>query len=103
MGTGFLHHPTLNQFTFLAGITAIHNHIGLLHQPFDDAELLFVGGVTDKLDAKTWWHHGQIIHAPRLPIGGIIVRFFQGTKVAIRPRHLIPISLNISLFLRLSP
>ena len=56
-GTCLLHHPTLNQFPFLPGITAVDNLICMLHQSFDNVELFFVSRVINQLDTETWRNH----------------------------------------------
>ena len=56
-GTCLLHHPTLDQFSFLAGITAVDDFIRVLHQSLNDVKLFFVSRVLYQLDAETWRNH----------------------------------------------
>ena len=97
--TGFLHHPTLNQLSLLSGITAVYNHVGMLHEVLDYVELAFVGRVADKLDAETGRNHRQAAQAPRLPVGCVFVRFLKGTEMPERPGHLVSVSLDVPVFL----
>ena len=39
--------PSLNKFSFLAGITAIYNFIGILHQSFYNTKLFFNARIAD--------------------------------------------------------
>ena len=103
MGLGLLHHPTLYQFTLLAGIAAVHYAVGGLHQSLDGIELLGVALVVDELDAETFGNHGQGVEAPRLPPWRIVVGLFQGAEVAVGPRHLIPVPFHVAVMARGSP
>ena len=66
-GAGFLHHPALDELALLAGIPAVDDAVGLLHQLFDDVELFGDGGTIDELDAETGRNHGQAAQRPRFP------------------------------------
>ena len=99
MRSRLLHHPPLDKFPFLPGIAAVDNHVRGLHQALDDAELLLVCGIVYQLDAKARGNHRQILQAPLLPVGCVFMRLLQRTKVPEGPRHLISVSLNVSVFL----
>ena len=53
----FLHDPTLDQFSLLAGISAVDDRFCLTNQCFNRPELLFVGWVGDEFDAKPGRNH----------------------------------------------
>ena len=96
-----LHHPALDKLALLPGIAAVDDHLGLLHQGFDDVELLFIRRVADELDTEARGNHRERGKVPRLPTRSVVVRFLQGTEVAERPRNLVAVSLDIPfLFLR---
>ena len=95
----FLHHPALDELPLLPGIATIDNHVGLLHEAFDDSELAFIGGIFYQFNAKTWRNHRQILQPPLLPVGRIFVRLFQCAEVSEGPRHLVTVSLDVSVFL----
>ena len=61
---GLLHHPALYQFSLLTGITAVYNHIGMLHEVLYRMELALVCGITNQLNAETGRYHGQASQAP---------------------------------------
>ena len=95
-----LHHPTLDEFTLLTGITAVHDAVGLLIKILDDLELLLNTGVIDKFNLIMRWNHRQHGHAPLLPLRIILIRRFQFTQVTESPRYLIAITFVIAVFLR---
>ena len=95
--TRLLHHPSLNQFTLLPGITAVDNAIGLFHQSLDDGELLLDSFVFNQFDAEARWNHGKRRQAPPFPLVGVVVRFFQRAKVAESPSHLIAVAFHVSV------
>ena len=95
--SSLLHHPSLNQLTLLAGVTAVDYAVGGLHESLYNGKLSFYAVVVNKLDTETWWNHRQRRKAPMLPHVGIVVRFLQRTKMAEGPRHLVAITLHISI------
>ena len=96
---GLLHHPTLDQFSFLAGIPTVDDHFGLLHQLFYGFELLFVCRVTDQLDPEPGWDHREGSQAPSFPVVRIIVGFFKSAQMSEGPGYLVPVSFHISIHL----
>ena len=70
-------HPALYQLSFLAGITAVDDLVGLFDQGFDGIELFVHPGVTRHLDGETRRDHRQRAKAPRLPLLGIFLRVQQ--------------------------
>ena len=54
---GLLHHPPLDELTLLSRVTAVHDALGLLHQAFDNRELLLDAVVVNQLDAETLGNH----------------------------------------------
>ena len=91
----FLHHPALNQFALLPGIAAVDDHFGVLHQRFDDFELLFVSRVTNQFDAEAGRNHRQRSKAPPLPAFRVVVRLLERTEVPEGPCHLVAVPLDI--------
>ena len=87
------------ELSLLAGITAVDDHVGLLHQTFDDFKLLLDATVVDELDAEAGWYHGQAAERPTLPLGSVVVRLLQGAQVSEGPRHLVSVTLHISIAL----
>ena len=102
-GTSFLHHPTLNEFTLLSGITAIDDTVGSQHQFLNDGKLLLDALVILHLDAKTWRNHRQILQPPLLPFGSIFTRLLQFAQVSEGPSDLVAIAFNIALMLGVRP
>ena len=45
--TCLLHDPALDQLSLLAGITAVNDHLGILHQALDYLELLLIRRILD--------------------------------------------------------
>ena len=58
LGTSLLHHPSLNQFTLLPGVTTVHDALGFLHQSFDNRKLLLDTLVVYEFDSKAVGNHG---------------------------------------------
>ena len=58
LGLRFLHHPSLNQFTLLSGVTAVDDAVGLLHQALDDGKLLLDACIVLQADAELRRNHG---------------------------------------------
>ena len=52
-------HPSLYQLSFLAGITAVDDLVGLFDKRFDDVELFVYPGVARHLDRETGRDHRQ--------------------------------------------
>ena len=94
-----MHHPTLDEFTLLPGITAVDDTVGCLHQFFNDAKLFLDAFLFFKLDTESWRNHRQVFQSPIFPFGGIFVRLFQFAQMAKRPRHLVAITLHEPLML----
>ena len=92
-----LHHPSLNQFSLLPGIAAVHNFVGVLHQLLYYSKLPLYVFLMNQLNAKPLWNHGQTTQRPRLPSLGVVVWFLQGAKVSVGPCHLIAIAFNIAI------
>ena len=96
-GACLLHHPALNEFSFLPGIAAVHDAVGGLHQAFDDGKLLLDAVVVNELDAESRRQHRQRAQRPTFPLVGVVVGFLQRAQVTERPRHLIAVALHIVL------
>ena len=94
-----LHHPSLYQFTLLSGITAVYNHIRLLHQRFYYLELLLYTRVVYQLYPEARRYHRQTCQRPRFPLRSIFVRLFQRTQVSECPCHLISVSFYETILL----
>ena len=97
VAAGFLHHPSLNQFTFLAGITAVNHLVGLINKAFDGFELSNDALVVDKFDAETLRNHRQRAKTPRFPLFAIVVRFFEATKVSEGPSNVITVAFEVAI------
>ena len=95
-----LHHPALDELTLLSGVTTVDNALGLLHQTFDDGELLLDALVVNEFDAEALRNHGQRRQTPRLPRRCVVVRLFQGTQMTKGPRHLKAVALHIAVVAR---
>ena len=93
----FLHHPALDEFTFLSGITAVHNTIGRLHQFLDDSKLFLDTVIVDEFDAEALGYHRQLCQCPRSPGGCVVARLFQGTEMAEGPGHLVAVTFHITV------
>ena len=93
----------MDEFSLLAGITAVHNHIGTLHEFLNDGKLFFNALVIDELYAEAWRNHRQTAQVPTLPHWGVVVRFLERTEVTESPCHLITVTLNESLAAVLRP
>ena len=98
-GTGFLHHPALDEFSLLSGISAVHDFLGGLHEPLYDAELLLYALVGLQFDAEAGRYHGQLSQAPCLPLGIVLMGLLQFTQVSEGPRHLVAVALQVAVML----
>ena len=92
-----LHDPPLYQFSFLPGISAVYYLVGLAHQLLYDSELRLYAGVIYELYTKALRYYGQCAKPPPFPCSGIVMGFLQHTQVSESPRHLVPVTLHISL------
>ena len=63
-GSGFLHHPPLDQFSFLSGIPAVDDHFGLSHQAFDDMELFLDTRIVNQFDTEAGRNHRKAAETP---------------------------------------
>ena len=97
LSLSLLHHPTLYQFTLLAGVTAVDDAVGSLHETLDDAELALDAVVVDELDTETRRNHRQRRETPVLPVLGVVVGLFQRAEMSEGPRHLKAITLHVSV------
>ena len=93
----FLHHPALDEFSLLSGITTVHNTIGSLHQFLDDGKLFLDTVIVNQFDAEALGHHRQLCQGPWFPGGCIVTRLFQGTEMSEGPRHLIAVAFHITV------
>ena len=59
-----LHHPALDEFSLLSGITAVDDAVSLLHESLDDGKLLLDARLVDELDAETFRYHRQRSQVP---------------------------------------
>ena len=50
-----LHHPSLDELSFLSGVTAVDDAVGSLHQFLDGGKLLLDAFIVDELDAEALW------------------------------------------------
>ena len=64
MHGGLLHHPALDELSFLPSIAAVHDFVGLLKQRLYDLKLLLHTFVGDKFDSKTRRYHRQAAQGP---------------------------------------
>ena len=96
-GTSLLHHPSLDEFTLLTGITTVDDALGIFVETTDDFELLSDTLVVLESDAELLGNDGEPDDAPCLPSRVVFVGVLEFTKVAERPRHLIAISLPVAL------
>ena len=94
--SGLLHHPALDELSFLPSIAAVHDFVGLLKQRLNDLKLLLHTFVGDQLDTETRRYHRQAAQGPCLPLVGVVVRLLQGAKMAESPRHLIAVTFHVS-------
>ena len=93
---GFLHYPSLYQFTLLSGITAVDDTVSLLKQFLHYGKLFRYMLLVYQFDAEASRYHGQCAQRPVLPHLLVVVRFFQRAQVAIRPCHLVAVALHVS-------
>ena len=89
-----LHHPTLNEFTFLAGIAAVDDAIGFSEQIADHPELFF--HPLFQADAEAFRYHRQCRQRPRFPVGRVLIRIFEFAEMSERPRHLIAVAFVVT-------
>lgn len=99
MGLGTLHDPALDEFTFLAGIAAVDDGVGMLHEALYGVELFLIGRAADELDAEAVGDHGQVVEVPGPPPRGVVLWLFEGTKVAEGPGDLVAIAFHIAVVL----
>ena len=92
-----LHHPTLNEFTLLPGITTVDNLVSLTVKTLYRVKLLLNTSVGNEFDTKTLWNHRQSRQRPITPVLLIIIGFFQLTEMTKGPRHLVPISFHVTI------
>ena len=96
-GLCFLHHPALDEFSFLSGITAVHDTIGRLHQFLDDGKLFLDAVIVNQFDAEALGYHRQLCQCPRSPGGCVVTRLFQGTEMSEGPSHLVAVTFHITV------
>ena len=102
-GFGLLHHPALDELALLAGIAAVDDAVGGLHEALDDVELLLVALVGDELDAEARRYHGQRAEAPPLPVVAVVLRLLEGAEVAEGPGHLVAVALHVAVVRGVGP
>ena len=96
---GFVHHPALDEFSFLPGIPAVYYDFGFVEQAFYDLELFLDSRVIDHLGFKLFGKHGQVVQVPAFPMGFVIVGFLQGAQMPKGVSYLIPIAFKIAVVL----
>ena len=89
-----LHHPTLDEFTFLSGIPAVDDAVGFPEQIADHPELLF--HALFQADAEAFRDHRQCRQRPRFPVGRVLIRIFEFAEMSERPRHLIAVAFIVT-------
>ena len=57
---GQLHDPTLDEFSFLSGITAVDDGVGLGEEFLDDIKLFLDAGLRDEPDAEAVGNHREV-------------------------------------------
>ena len=92
-----LHHPPLNQLTFLSGVAAVDDAVGLLHQLLNHGKLFLDALILYQFDAEAGRNHRQCAQRPPFPLWRIVVGFFQRAQVSERPRHLIAVAFHIAV------
>ena len=100
--SGLLVYPTLDELSFLTGITAVDDLVGLVDQFFDDIELFVYTGITGHLNRETRRNHRKRTKAPSLPLLRIFLRIQQRAQVAERPGDLVSVTFKIAIVLLLS-
>ena len=93
-GTGFLHHPSLYEFSLLSGVTAVDDTLGFGKELFDDVELFF--DAFFESDAESLGHHRECGECPCFPVGRIFFGIFEFTEVSKCPRHLVAVTFVVS-------
>ncbi len=99
MYLGFLHDPSLDQLTLLAGITAIDHLIGLAYKGLDNVELSLDAFVVYKFYAESLGNHRQCAQRPPLPQVGIVGRLLECAQVTESPCHFIVTALIVAVTL----
>ena len=89
-----LHHPALNELTFLPGIPAIDDAFGLSEQLTDHAELFF--HALFQANAETLRDHRERRQRPRFPIRRVLLRILEFAEMAECPSHLIAVAFEIT-------
>ncbi len=97
MTFGFLHYPSLNQFTLLSGITTVYDFRCFSYKAFDDVELAFDALLINELNAKLRRNHRKCTKRPPFPQIGVVGRLFECTQVTKSPCHFILPSLIVSV------
>ena len=95
--SGELHHPTLDKLTFLSGITAVDNLVGLAIQGGYHIELPFDRFLRDELDAKARRNHRQGGQRPITPVHLIVIGLLQLTQMSESPCHLVAVAFHIAI------
>ena len=93
-GTGFLHHPSLYEFSLLPSITAVDDALGFGKELFDDVELFF--HTFFEAYAEPLGHHGEGCERPGFPVGGILLGILEFAEVAKSPRDLISVAFVVT-------
>ena len=100
VATCFLHHPSLDKLTLLAGITAVDDLVALSDKGLDGVELFFDAFLRNEFDSEFGRNHRQRGHRPTLPCLGVVGWFLKGAKMSEGPRDAISVSFVIALSLR---
>ena len=93
-GTGFLHHPSLYEFSLLPGIAAVDDALGFGKELFDDVKLFFHAFFESY--AEPLGHHGEGCERPGFPVGGILLGIFEFAEVSKGPRDLISVAFVVT-------
>ena len=93
-GTGFLHDPSLYEFSLLPSITAVDDALGFGKELFDDVELFFHAFFESY--AEPLGHHGEGCERPGFPVGGIFFGIFEFAEVSKGPRDLISVAFVVT-------
>ena len=96
-GASKLHHPTLDEFSFLSGITAVNDLSSLFIKGLDNLELLLVYWCVNELDLKLIRNHRETRKLPFLPYVLVVLRGFEHTQVTEGPGNLIAVTLKIAV------
>ena len=88
------------ELALLTGITTVDD-LGSLGEEFlDDSELLLHALVINQLNGKGTGDDGQCIHLPVLPLGVVIFRGIEFTKVSKSPCDLVAVTFHVSVMAR---